>query len=213
MSWRATARSILLAYLVLTAALAAVGRLLRQRPPGLDEATSEWLAGHRFAALDEVTGAVSEWSSMWPIVIGALGTFLVLGAVGALRSAAALLVGLGLEIAVYVSVTGLVGRPRPEVDPLDPVAVTSSFPSGHVAAAIALYGGWAVVINRLARTCWPVRVMTVLAVVVPQAVAFSRIYRGQHHPTDVVAGAVLGVACLVVATTVTAPLDDRVGPA
>jgi undecaprenyl-diphosphatase len=38
-----------------------------------------------------------------------------------------------------------------------------------------------------------------LAVVIVAAVGLGRVYRGLHHPSDVVAGLLLGVACLWVA--------------
>jgi len=36
-------------------------------------------------------------------------------------------------------------------------------------------------------------------VVVPIVVALSRIYRGMHHPTDAIAGFLMGAGCVVVA--------------
>jgi undecaprenyl-diphosphatase len=38
------------------------------------------------------------------------------------------------------------------------------------------------------------------AVAVTVSVGLSRVYRGMHHPTDVIVGAAFGVACLWVAT-------------
>jgi membrane-associated phospholipid phosphatase len=42
----------------------------------------------------------------------------------------------------------------------------------------------------------------VAAAAIPLGVALSRMYRGMHFLTDVVAGAVLGVLCLVAAMVV-----------
>jgi membrane-associated phospholipid phosphatase len=42
-----------------------------------------------------------------------------------------------------------------------------------------------------------------LAVLLPLIVAFSRMYRGMHHPTDAASGALMGlaaVACALLAT-------------
>ncbi len=45
---------------------------------------------------------------------------------------------------------------------------------------------------------WPVWLMAA----VPCAVGCSRLYRGMHHPSDVLAGALLGVLCVVLANRV-----------
>lgn len=101
-----------------------------------------------------------------------------------------------LEAAVFITVTGIVGRPRPGVAQLDEVSVDTSFPSGHAAAAAA-YCAIAVVIFERTRNRW-VRVITVLvAVALPVIVSICRMYRGVHYLTDVIAGIGLGVACVV----------------
>lgn len=99
---------------------------------------------------------------------------------------------LALETACFVASAALVGRPRPESvwRPEQPHA-TSSFPSGHTAAAFALHGALADLLDRHgapgARLIGPL-----LRYGIPGAIAFSRVYRGQHHISDVVAGAALG---------------------
>ncbi|WP_442576874.1 phosphatase PAP2 family protein [Microbacterium sp. F51-2R] len=109
-----------------------------------------------------------------------------------LRSAVAPAAVLTLETACFVASAALVGRPRPERvwRPEQPHA-TSSFPSGHTAAAFALHGTLADLLDRHgargARLLAPV-----LRYAIPGAIAFSRVYRGQHHLSDTVAGAMLG---------------------
>jgi membrane-associated phospholipid phosphatase len=108
------------------------------------------------------------------------------------RSAVAPAAALALETACFVASAALVGRPRPDGvwRPEQPHA-TSSFPSGHTAAAFALHGTLADLLDshgaRGARILGPL-----LRYGIPGAIGFSRVYRGQHHISDTVAGAMLG---------------------
>ncbi|GLI27264.1 hypothetical protein ARHIZOSPH14_15060 [Agromyces rhizosphaerae] len=108
------------------------------------------------------------------------------------RSAVAPAAVLALETACFVASAALVGRPRPEGvwRPEQPHA-TSSFPSGHTAAAFALHGTLADLLDRHG-ICGARLFGPLLRYVIPGAIAFSRVYRGQHHISDTVAGAVLG---------------------
>ena len=108
------------------------------------------------------------------------------------RSAVAPAAVLALETACFVASAALIGRPRPEGvwRPEQPHA-TSSFPSGHTAAAFALHGTLADLLDRHgapgSRPLGPL-----LRYAIPAAIAFSRVYRGQHHISDTVAGIILG---------------------
>ncbi|MEU7907691.1 phosphatase PAP2 family protein [Actinoplanes sp. NPDC049118] len=96
---------------------------------------------------------------------------------------------------IFFLTTLMIDRPRPEVDHMDTSPPTSSFPSGHTSASVALYLGLAVILYRLTdRTglraaCW-------LLLLVPLGVALGRMYRGMHHPTDVLASFVNGGICV-----------------
>ncbi len=112
-----------------------------------------------------------------------------------------LVVSLVIEAAAFIVVTTVVDRGRPEVPHLDSSPVGSSFPSGHVAASMA-YIAIAVVVfwhirNRLARAA-----SALVATVVPVIVALSRMYRGMHFFSDVVGGALLGGAAVVLTVIV-----------
>lgn len=84
----------------------------------------------------------------------------------------------------------LIGRPRPRFAHADEFAFgpsldsgLDSFPSGH---AINVFGAAAVI-------AWFVPTLRAPAYVVAGLVGLSRVVRGSHFPTDVFAGAVLGV--------------------
>ena len=98
--------------------------------------------------------------------------------------------------AVFLTTTMLVDRPRPEVPKLDEAPATSSFPSGHTGAALALYATLAVVAVRRIPTRWIKVVVAVLLLLVPVLVAASRLYRGMHHPSDLV-GSVLSSGLVI----------------
>ncbi len=103
------------------------------------------------------------------------------------------------EVAIFVVTTLVVHRPRPNVVRLDHAPPTSSFPSGHTAAAVALCGSIAaLVVWHGARAVWRWLAMTA-AILLPIMVAASRLYRGMHYPTDVIGGALLGFTWLRVA--------------
>ena len=124
----------------------------------------------------------------------------------------ALLAGaLVLEVMVFVTSSFVVDRGRPPIPQLDSVPPTSSYPSGHTAAAVAFYGALAIIVfwhtrNRVARG-----VALLVAVLLPAIVGASRMYRGMHHLSDVVAGAVIGLVALGVtyAVVTRGPAFDR----
>ncbi len=102
------------------------------------------------------------------------------------------LVAVGIEI-VNGGVKLLFHRPRPEVSfvHLD----TYSFPSGHAASSVAVYGALAFLLAR--RASWGARAGWVCAaVVVVGTVGFSRLYLGVHYLSDVLAGLSFGAAWL-----------------
>jgi undecaprenyl-diphosphatase len=104
-----------------------------------------------------------------------------------------------VEITVFLSVTFVVARPRPAVVRLNSTPATSSFPSGHTAAATVLFVGIAIIVLGCTPRVWLRVAAWLLAVVTVANVAFARVYRGLHHPTDVMVGALFGLACLAVA--------------
>jgi undecaprenyl-diphosphatase len=191
-------------YLAIVAALTAAGLLfttfLLHGPIGdADERAVQWLADHRTGALNGISVVLSRSADTF----GAIAIALIVATGLALRrhwSAVAVLVtGLVLELTAFLAVNALVGRPRPDAEPLGSVPSTSSFPSGHTAATLVIYTCVALAASKWCRRMWVKSVAWAAAVVMPIAVAFARVYRGMHHPLDVVAGVVLGLGALTVA--------------
>jgi undecaprenyl-diphosphatase len=106
-------------------------------------------------------------------------------------------VTLVFEASAFIIVTHLVGRPRPDVPRLLDSPVTSSYPSGHVAAA-TVYLALAIVVAWNTRSKWlPIGVAVLIAGIVA-AVGWARMYQGMHHLSDVIAGIVLGLVTLAI---------------
>jgi undecaprenyl-diphosphatase len=100
---------------------------------------------------------------------------------------------------IFLFTTMLVDRDRPRVPHLDDSPPTSSFPSGHTAAATACYVGAALLVAWHLRDRWAARALVALGVLLPLVVASCRMYRGMHHPTDVATSFVLGLTLLALA--------------
>lgn len=170
---------------------------------------------------DLVAGRTPTWTSVSGLVSRLADTETVVAAAalvvaatwwwGRRRLGAYVVAAVAGETLAFLLVTLLVERPRPPVPKLDVAPPTSSFPSGHTAASVALYGSLAVVAWRLVRPAVVRWAAVVGAVVIPVAVALSRLYRGMHWPSDLVGGALLGLVWLAVTTRLLAP-GGRAGP-
>lgn len=104
-----------------------------------------------------------------------------------------------LEKVLFLPVSLLVDRSRPPIPQLDGNPPTSSYPSGHVAAAVAAYVALAVIVSWHTRNRAVRATFMTLAVVAPIIVAVSRLHLGMHHVSDVVIGGLSGLTCVLVA--------------
>lgn len=104
----------------------------------------------------------------------------------------ALLIAMFLHFAVSEGVMkGIISfRERPyiahpgEIVPLGKLNTDASFPSNHMSSTLAILA----VLIYYYRKYWPVALIFILMM------AFARIHNGMHYPSDVLAGAILGIA-------------------
>ena len=131
-----------------------------------------------------------------PILVGIIA--IVCAFLRRWRIAAFAVFVLVVESATYRVTSLVVPRDRPHVQRLEDLPANASYPSGHTAASIAVYAGLVLLLTsaipnrRLRIAAW------VAAVVLPLIVAFSRMYRGMHHPLDVAGGALVGIGAVLV---------------
>jgi undecaprenyl-diphosphatase len=164
-----------------------------------DHSVSRWFAARRTPTLNTWTDVGSHLGETITVVAVALVTVIVCAIARWWREMGLLLVGLAVEFSVFLVATLVVDRARPPVFRLDAAPPTSSYPSGHTAAGLVLYGALAVIVGVHVRNAAVRAVLWVLAVLLPVAIGVSRVYRGMHFTTDVLASVLLGIGALLVA--------------
>ncbi|MCX5071591.1 diacylglycerol kinase family protein [Streptomyces sp. NBC_00513] len=169
-------------------------------PLSAEDGVNRAFAAHRGEGATEL----SEWLSLLASTRSVIGlsllcvaALLLLPRVAWRREAAFLALSVAAQSAVFLLVTLVVERSRPDVPHLDPAPPTSSFPSGHVGAATALFGALATIAATRLHGVRRVLAVGALALI-PVAVALSRLYRGMHHPSDVLGGLLNGACTLFV---------------
>jgi undecaprenyl-diphosphatase len=197
---RSALLELLVGYVSMVVVLLVIGGLLTRVLDGSvgrwDLSVNRWFVSHRDATGNAVSGGVTFALDTFPVIAVALIAIAFFSWRRRFRAAWVIGVGLVLEIAVFLSVTFVVARPRPDVARLSSTPMTSSFPSGHAAAAVVLYGGIALGVHCCTRRPMIRAAFWIFAALAVLAVAVSRVYRGMHHPTDVAIGALFGAACL-----------------
>lgn len=103
----------------------------------------------------------------------------------------------------------VVHRPRP-IEALIVVPESFSYPSGHSAAASALFLTLALLAAATERRAGPRRLLIGGGIALALLVAWSRVYLGVHYFTDVVGGLLLGTVGALAATIAVRRTDRRV---
>jgi len=189
--------------------------IVHSRIDAWDLRQNMWLVEHRTAWLNRTTEWTTQLAETIPVLV-----ILLIAMVAARRwthgwrTTVFLALAVGGEKLIYFVSSLLVRRDRPPVPPLGSTYATSSFPSGHVGSAITLYGAIALAVGAWLGRKYLVALISVM-VAFTLIVAFSRMYRGFHYPSDCIAGALVGGVWLTIALRVMSPLSEshRASPA
>ncbi len=207
------AAGVVVAWVLIVGALVGIGKLIMHSGNGNgnlvgDHTIPHWLAGQRTATLNHWSLIASNLGATRDILIVSAVTCLVFIAVTRhWRPVIYLAVVMCGELAAFLTVAAIVKRPRPDVPHLDSNLPTSAFPSGHMAATTCLYAGIAILVIGHARGWWRY-LFLIPAVVMPVMIALARMYRGEHHPTDILASVLFAVLWLTATTSLIKPSSE-----
>lgn len=204
--------NLLVAAVLIWGATVALGFLVTSTAAlrSIDASVARWFADIRTETLTDVFFAISRIGDTSSIIA-------VLSVTGAMmfaltnrwRPSLFLAVAAAGEVVLFLASSQVVGRTRPEVEHLSPgLPPTSSFPSGHVAATLGLYGAIAVLIVLWSGSSWRYLALGV-TFLLGVAMAVARIYIGVHYLTDGVASILYVSAWLAVCWWVLSPGPDQ----
>jgi membrane-associated phospholipid phosphatase len=206
---RGLAKRVLLPALIAWVAVAGLGFLIVDVLVVDEHPISEWFVDLRTDQWDSITAFVSAMGSTM-VLTGTCAVIVVFIWWQSRQWWFAIVpaIALAVQVSIFITVSALVGRDRPEVEQLDHAPPTSSFPSGHTGATTSVYLAVALCATRIHNTALRITVQ-VICILVPLGVGASRLYRGMHHPTDVAAGLLLGATCAIIAWNWLPPRNPR----
>jgi undecaprenyl-diphosphatase len=205
------AAGLLVAWVLIVGIVVGAGELVVKDRNGNvlgDRVVPRWFAAHRTPGWDRWSLIASALGGTWAILIVSLAACVVFLAVTRhWRPVIYLATLMAGELAAFLAAAAVVRRPRPDVTHLDHHLPTSAYPSGHVAATCCLYGAVAILVIGHARGWWR-WLFLIPAVAMPVLVAIARMYRGEHHPTDILGSLLFSALWLTAATLLIRPNAD-----
>jgi undecaprenyl-diphosphatase len=207
------AAGVVVIWVLIAGAITGIGKLIMITHNGNgnllgDHTIPHWFAGQHTATLNHWSLITSNLGATQDILIVSVAACVVLIAVTRhWRPVVFLAVVMLGELAAFLTVAAIVKRPRPDVPKLDSHLPTSAFPSGHMAATTCLYVGIAILVIGHFRGWW--RYLFVIpAIIMPVMIATARMYRGEHHPTDILASVLFAALWLTATTMLIKPNKD-----
>src|SRR5580692_2317405 len=188
--WGRIAAGVVVAWVLILGIIVGIREVITKDGNGNvlgDRTIPHWFAAHRTAGWTRWSLVFTTLGATQAILIVALATCVVFLAVTRhwrpVIFVATVMFG---ELAAFLAAAAVVKRPRPHVTQLDQHLPTSAYPSGHEAATCCLYVAIAILVIGHARGWWR-WLFLIPAIAMPVLVALSRMYRGEHHPTDILA--------------------------
>ncbi|HEY6311743.1 MAG TPA: phosphatase PAP2 family protein [Streptosporangiaceae bacterium] len=205
------AAGVVVAWVLILGIIVGIGELVTKDGNGNvlgDRTIPHWFAAHRTASWTHWSLIFTTLGATQAILIVALATCVVFLAVTRhwrpVIFVATVMFG---ELAAFLAAAAVVKRPRPDVTQLDRHLPTSAYPSGHEAATCCLYVAMAILVIGHARGWWR-WLFLIPAIAMPVLVALSRMYRGEHHPTDILASLLFSALWLTATTLLIKPNAD-----
>ncbi|PNY80851.1 phosphatase PAP2 family protein [Deinococcus koreensis] len=159
----------------------------------------EWIHAHAAPWLTGLSLGLHTFGGPWVMTVLAVALPLGLWLRGRHQQALFALLGLGSAVGIAFAMKLIFNRPRPELWTRLVSENGASFPSGHSAMAAALGTALCVLLWRTPYR-WPV---VALATVYVLLSGVARLVLGLHFPTDVLAGWMTGLACVLGAARLT----------
>jgi membrane-associated phospholipid phosphatase len=206
------AAGVLVAWVLILGVVIGLGELVTKDGNGNwlgDTTIPHWFAAHRTPGLTHWSLIFTILGATTAILVVSLATCVIFLAVTRRwRPIIYLAVVMFGELAAFLAAAEVVKRPRPNVPHLDQHLPTSAYPSGHTAATICLYVAIAILVIGHAHGWWR-WLLLIPAIAMPVLVATSRMYRGEHHPTDVLGSLLFSALWLTATALLIKPNEDR----
>ena len=204
---------VVVIWVLIVGALTGIGKLIMITHNGSgnllgDHTIPHWFSAHRTPTLNHWSLIASNLGATQDILIVSVVTCAVFLAVTRRwRPVIFLAVVMFGELAAFLTIAAVVKRPRPDVSHLDTNLPTSAFPSGHVAATTCLYVAIAILVIGHGRGWWRY-LFLIPAIVMPVVITVARLYRGEHHPTDILGSLLFAALWLTAATMLIKPNEE-----
>ena len=167
-----------------------------------DDDVARWMAANAPDAVVRVARVTTYFGGVFGVVVGVAIAVAGLLRAGQRTDAVFVVVAVAGILIIVPVLKAVYERARPDEGSAIPLPHTYSFPSGHAATAVVLYGALGVLLATRARSRRWAAGWLLAAIVTALAVGASRVILNVHFVSDVVAGFAVGLAWLCVCLVV-----------